>query len=63
MLLQNHLCSNIELDIYALCINAKSSFCILLIMSESLSELQMLFSGMINQVYRMDFYYSAILYN
>ena len=48
MLLQNHLCSNIELDIYALCINAKSGFCILLIMSESLSELQMLFSGMIN---------------
>ena len=48
ILLQSQLCSNIELDIYALCVDAKSGFCIFLIMSESLSELQMLFSGMIN---------------
>ena len=63
ILLQNQLCNNIELDIYARCINAKSGVCILLIMSESLSELQMLFSGMINQLYGKEIYYIANLYD
>ena len=63
ILLQSQLCSNIELDIYALCVDAKSGFCIFLIMSESLSELQMLFSGMINQLYGMEIYYIANSYD